>query len=133
MPSLSKHTRIHTYACPWGIHEHRQRAKRVKVQGTATGAPCWLLAGLGEEANALNLLTLLGLCSTLELPMSCITFSRLFVCVCVRNVVRPCLPFAQRLTAHANSKSNNNNKSKCIIEHAESKIPFFLFRSLCLA
>lgn len=79
MPSLSQHTRIHTCACPWGIHEHKQRAKRVKVQGTATGALCWLLAGLGEEANALNLLTLLGLCSTLELPMSCITFSR--VCV----------------------------------------------------
>lgn len=95
MPSLSQHTRIHTCACPWGIHEHKQRAKRVKVQGTATGALCWLLAGLGEEANALNLLTLLGLCSTLELPMSCITFSRVCVCVCVRNVVRPCLPFAQ--------------------------------------
>lgn len=75
MPSLSQHT--------WGRHEHKQKAKRVKVQGTATGALCRLLAGLGGEANALNLLTLAGLCSTLEFPMSCMSSWRLSLSVCV--------------------------------------------------
>lgn len=102
------HTHTH-HSMEQQKQEHK--LKQVKVQGTATGALWWLVAGLRRRPT-LNLLTCRAMlhtwvCYDLQLHFLLLYVS-VCVCVFVRNIVRPCLPFAQRLTAHANSNSNNN-------------------------